>query len=123
MDKYVEWINGGIEVAKVLEQKSSMEIRKLKRQLREAQEYHDDLLLRFGINSNRKDLGVNMFPPDGQPSSPLFTALHPNDEELEEVPSYKKAKKNYAKELNISKPFVSRVKDTLSHQMYIRCVH
>ena len=107
MDKYVEWIRGGIEVAKVLEHKSSMEMRKLNRQLREAQEYHDDLLLRYGINSNRKDIGVNMAPPDGQPSSPLFTAMHPYDEELEEVPSYKKAKKKYAKELNISQPFVS----------------
>ena len=106
MDKYVGWIQGAVEVAEKLEFKSPMELRKLQRKLKEAQEVHDDLLLQYGINSNRKNIGVRMPPPDGQPSSPLFTASKPFDEELEEVPSYLKAKKKYAKELKMSQPFV-----------------
>ena len=106
VDKHVLWIQGAIEVAEKLEGKNSMELRKLKRLLNQAEEYHDDLLLKFGINSNQKEIGPNLLPPDGQPSSPLFTNLRPFDEELEEIPSYLKARKRYKKELNISQPFV-----------------
>ena len=60
---------------------------------------HDDILLKNGINSIQSN-GA----PDGQPSSPMFTALRPFDEELEEIPSYLKAKKKYKKEIAISKP-------------------
>ena len=106
MDKYVLWIQGALEIAEKMERKNSMELRKLKRLLKQAEDYHDDLLLKFGINSHQKEMGANLLPPDGQPSSPLFTNLYPFDEELEEIPSYLKARKRYKKELNISQPFV-----------------
>ena len=56
-------------------------------------------MLKNGINSIQ-----TTGAPDGQPSSPMFTALRPFDEELEEIPSYLKAKKKYKKEIAISKP-------------------
>ena len=49
-DKYVEWIEGAIEVAKELEGNNPMTIRRLNRLLKEAMEEHDDVLLANGIN-------------------------------------------------------------------------
>ena len=79
-----------------------MIVRKLKRLLNNAITKHDDALLKYGINSIQKAGDV----PDVQPASPLFTAMRPFNEELEEVPSYLKAKKKYKKELNLVKPMV-----------------
>ena len=79
-----------------------MVVRKLKRLLNNAITKHDDALLKYGINSIQKADDV----PDVQPASPLFTAMRPFNEELEEVPSYLKAKKKYKKELNLVKPMV-----------------
>lgn len=105
-DKYILWIEGAIEVAEKLEGKSSMEIRKLSRVLTEAKEAHDDFLLKYGINPLR-DQENDPRTPDGQPSSPFHTALHPFDDELLAIPSYTKAKKKYKAELAVSKPFVN----------------
>ena len=105
VDKWVEWIEAALEIAQQLERKTSMELRFIKRKLKEAKETHDDFLLKYGINSLRTKTENFARAPDSQPASPLFTAIHPYDEELEEIPTYKKYMKKYKKEVKISQLF------------------
>ena len=107
LDKWVEWIEAALELASQTENKSSMELRVIKRTLKEAKEIHDDMLIKYGINSLQTKTEYFASAPDSQPSSPLFTAIYPYDEELEEIPSYKKHKKKCKKEIEKSKPFVN----------------
>ena len=99
---FVAWRQAALQIAQEIEKKSTMELRSFKRAIKEAQEQHDDLLLQYGVNSIQSKIDVTATAPDSQPASPLFTALEPFDEELEEVPSYRKSKKKYLKELKKS---------------------
>jgi hypothetical protein len=101
LDKHVEWTEAALEVAKIYEELSDMEVRKLKTKLQMAKDRHDDALIENGINR----VSVQG-APDGQPSSPIFTALRPFNKEYEEIPSYVKSKKRYKKELEVSTLFV-----------------
>ena len=107
MDKYVEWVEGAYEVAKIIEKKSSMELRNYQREIMRARAWHDDILLEYGVNSLVSKLNTFTNAPDSQPSAPLFTALEPYDEELEEVPSYTKSKNKYLKEIKKTPLFIN----------------
>ena len=80
LDKWVEWIEASVELASKVEKKSSMEIRVLNRKLKDAKEIHDDMLLKYGINSLQTKTEYFSRAPDSQPSSPLFTSIYPYDE-------------------------------------------
>ena len=77
LDKWVEWIEAGLELASQVENKTAMELRGLKRNLKEAKEVHDDMLLKYGINSLQTKTEHFSRAPDSQPAAPLFTSIYP----------------------------------------------
>ena len=77
LDKWVEWIEAGLELASQVENKTAMELRGFKRNLKEAKEVHDDMLLKYGINSLQTKTEHFARAPDSQPAAPLFTSIYP----------------------------------------------
>ena len=77
LDKWVEWIEAGLELASQVENKTAMELRAFKRNLKEAKEVHDDMLLKYGINSLQTKTEHFARAPDSQPAAPLFTSIYP----------------------------------------------
>ena len=77
LDKWVEWIEAGLELANQVENKTAMELRGFKRNLKEAKEVHDDMLLKYGINSLQTKTEHFARAPDSQPAAPLFTSIYP----------------------------------------------
>lgn len=76
----MEWIEAGLELASQVENKTAMELRAFKRNLKEAKEVHDDMLLKYGVNSLQTKTEHFSRAPDSQPAAPLFTSIHPYDE-------------------------------------------
>ena len=77
LDKWVEWIEAGLELATQVENKTAMELRGFKRNLKAAKEVHDDMLLKYGINSLQTKTEHFSRAPDSQPAAPLFTSIYP----------------------------------------------
>ena len=77
LDKWVEWIEAGLELANQIENKTAMELRGFKRKLKETKEVHDDMLLKYGINSLQTKTEHFARAPDSQPAAPLFTSIYP----------------------------------------------
>ena len=77
LDKWVEWIEAGLELATQVENKTAMELRAFKRNLKAAKEVHDDMLLKYGINSLQTKTEHFSRAPDSQPAAPLFTSIYP----------------------------------------------
>ena len=73
----MEWIEAGLELANHVENKTAMELRGFKRKLKEAKEIHDDMLLKYGINSLLTKTEHFSRAPDSQPAAPLFTSIYP----------------------------------------------
>ena len=73
----MEWIEAGLELATQVENKTAMELRAFKRNLKAAKEVHDDMLLKYGINSLQTKTEHFARAPDSQPAAPLFTSIYP----------------------------------------------
>ena len=96
LDRSVEWAKTAVSVEK-LQGSRLAELKKLERNLERAKKYHDDTLISRGLGAT-----VTENVPSGHPESPIFTSVYPYDEELEEIPSYKKSLKQFRKESKIA---------------------
>ena len=96
LDRSVEWAKTAVSVEKLQGSKLA-ELKKLERNLERVKKYHDDTLISRGLGAT-----VTENVPSGHPESPIFTSVYPYDEELEEIPSYKKSLKQFKKESKIA---------------------
>ena len=96
LDRSVEWAKTALTQQK-LHGSSLAEVKKLERNLERVKKYHDDTLISRGLGAT-----VTENVPSGHPEAPIITAVRPYDEELEEIPSYKKSLKRFRKESEIA---------------------
>ena len=97
LDRSVEWAKTALEVLKMENNPSLAEVKRLERDLDRAKAYHDDTLIAKGLGAP-----VREHVPDGHPEAPIFTAVKPYDEEMEDIPSYRKSLKHFRKESEIA---------------------
>lgn len=96
LDRSVEWAKTALTLQK-LRSSNLAEVKKLERNLERVKKYHDDILISRGLGAT-----VTENVPSGHPEAPIFTSIYPYDEELEEIPSYKKSLKLFRKESKIA---------------------
>ena len=78
---------------------SKLDIHKLKKNVERTEKIHDDVLISRGLGGL---VTTAQGAPDGQPKAPIFTAKEPFDDELAEIPSYRKSRKKQKKEDEIT---------------------
>ena len=96
LDRSVEWAKTALSVEK-LRDSNLADVKKLERNVERVKKYHDDTLISRGLGAT-----VTENVPSGHPEAPIFTSVYPYDEELEEIPSYKKSLKQFRKESKIA---------------------
>ena len=97
MDRSVEWAKTALQVERQKGTANMGEIKRLERNLDRIKSYHDDVLISKGLGATVTD---NV--PDGHPEAPIITAIRPYDEEMEDIPSYRKSLKLFRKESEIA---------------------
>ena len=97
LDRSVEWAKTALELLKMETNPSLAEVKRLERNLDQVKAYHDDTLIAKGLGAT-----VKQHVPDGHPEAPIFTAVKPYDEEMEDIPSYRKSLKHFRKESEIA---------------------